>query len=85
MFDFPLLQASTTMRNGGPQWLAETVASFGLLTVIFFSVRNAPQQVAMNVGLYITAAYRFTASTSFANPAVTLARAFSDYLCRDQP
>jgi glycerol uptake facilitator-like aquaporin len=78
MFDLPLLQASTTMRSGGPQWLAEVVASFGLLTVIFLSVRNAPQQVAMNVGLYITAAYWFTASTSFANPAVTLARSFSD-------
>ncbi len=78
MFDLPLLQVSTTMRSGGAKWLAEVVASFGLLTVIFLSVRNAPQQVAMNVGLYITAAYWFTASTSFANPAVTLARSFSD-------
>ena len=78
MFDLPPLQASTTMRSGGAQWFAEVVASFGLLTVIFLSVRNAPQQVAMNVGLYITAAYWFTASTSFANPAVTLARSFSD-------
>ena len=85
MFDLPLLQASTTMRSGGPQWLAEVVASFGLLTVIFLSVRNAPQQVAMNVGLYITAAYWFTASTSFANPAVTLARSFSDTFAGIRP
>ena len=51
MFDLPLLQASTTIRSGGAQWLAEVVASFGLLTVIFLSVRNVPQQVALNVGL----------------------------------
>ena len=85
IFDLPLLQASTTMRSGGAQWLAEVVASFGLLTVIFLSVRNAPQQVAMNVGLYITAAYWFTASTSFANPAVTLARSFSDTFAGIRP
>jgi glycerol uptake facilitator-like aquaporin len=85
MFDLPLLQASTTMRSGGAQWLSEVVASFGLLTVIFLSVRNAPQQVAMNVGLYITAAYWFTASTSFANPAVTLARSFSDTFAGIRP
>jgi glycerol uptake facilitator-like aquaporin len=85
MFDLPLLQASTTMRSGAPQWLAEAVASFGLLTVIFLSVRNAPQQVAVNVGLYITAAYWFTASTSFANPAVTLARAFSNTFAGIRP
>ena len=85
MFDLPLLQASTTMRSGTAQWVAEVVASFGLLTVIFLSVRNAPQQVAMNVGLYITAAYWFTASTSFANPAVTLARSFSDTFAGIRP
>ena len=85
MFDLPLLQASTTTRSGGAQWLAEVVASFGLLTVIFLSVRNAPQQVAMNVGLYITAASWFTASTSFANPAVTLARSFSDTFAGIRP
>jgi glycerol uptake facilitator-like aquaporin len=85
MFDLPLLQASTTMRSGGAQWLSEVVASFGLLTVIFLSVRNVPQQVAMNVGLYITAAYWFTASTSFANPAVTLARSFSDTFAGIRP
>ncbi len=85
MFGLPLMQASITMRSGGAQWLAEVVASFGLLTVIFLSVRNAPQQVAMNVGLYITAAYWFTASTSFANPAVTLARSFSDTFAGIRP
>ena len=85
MFDLPLLQAATTIRSGEAQWLAEVVASFGLLTVIFLSVRNVPQQVALNVGLYITAAYWFTASTSFANPAVTLARSFSDTFAGIRP
>ena len=85
MFDLPLLQASTTIRSGEAQWLAEVVASFGLLTVIFLSVRNVPHQLAMNVGLYITAAYWFTASTSFANPAVTLARSFSDTFAGIRP
>ena len=85
MFELPLLQASTTVRGGGAQWLAEVVASFGLLTVIFLSVKNSPQQVAVNVGLYITAAYWFTASTSFANPAVTLARSFSDTFAGIRP
>ena len=85
MFDLPLLQASTTIRSGEAQWLAEVVASFGLLTVIFLSVRNVPQQIALNVGLYITAAYWFTASTSFANPAVTLARSFSDTFAGIRP
>jgi glycerol uptake facilitator-like aquaporin len=78
MFDLPLLQHSSTIRTGVGQWFAEIVAAFGLLTIIFASVRHAPESVAMNVGLYITAAYWFTASTSFANPAVTLARAFSN-------
>lgn len=85
MFDLPLLQASTTIRSGEAQWLAEAVASFGLLTVIFLSVRNVPEQVALNVGLYITAAYWFTASTSFANPAVTLARSFSNTFAGIRP
>ncbi len=85
MFDLSLLQASTTMRSGGAQWFAEVVASFGLLTVIFLSARNVPQQVALNVGLYITAAYWFTASTSFANPAVTLARSISDTFAGIRP
>jgi glycerol uptake facilitator-like aquaporin len=85
MFDLPLLQASTTLRSGTAQWIAEIVASFGLLSVIFLSVRNVPHQVAINVGLYITAAYWFTASTSFANPVVTLARSFSDTFAGIRP
>jgi glycerol uptake facilitator-like aquaporin len=66
------------MRTGPGQWLAEAVATFGLLLTIFGSATRAPGTVAYAVGLYITAAYWFTASTSFANPAVTVARALSD-------
>jgi len=78
MFDLPIWQLSTTVRSGGGQWFAEFVASFGLLLTIFGCLAHAPQAVAYAVGLYITAAYWFTASTSFANPAVTLARSLSD-------
>jgi glycerol uptake facilitator-like aquaporin len=78
MFDLPLVQVSTHLRSGAGQWLAEFVASFGLLLTIFGCVAQAPRAVPYAVGLYITAAYWFTASTSFANPAVALARAFSD-------
>ena len=78
MFDLPLLQVSSTVRTGAAQWLAETVATFGLLLTIFGCVARAPLAVPYAVGLYITAAYWFTASTSFANPAVTIARALSD-------
>src|SRR6476646_9917904 len=78
MFELPLWQASLTVRTGPGQWLAEGVATFGLLLTIFGCVARAPGAVAYAVGLYITAAYWFTASTSFANPAVTLARALSN-------
>ena len=78
MFDLSLLQASTTARTGFAQWFAEFVATFGLLLTIFGAVRFAPQAVATAVALYITSAYWFTASTSFANPAVTFARALTD-------
>ena len=78
MFELPVWQFSTHVRTGPGQWLAEVVATFGLLLTIFGCVARAPQAVAYAVGLYITAAYWFTASTSFANPAVTLARALSD-------
>ena len=78
MFDLPLLQLSTTARTGVAQWLAEAVAAFGLLATIIGCVRFKPEFVATAVGLYITAAYWFTASTSFANPAVAIARAFTD-------
>jgi glycerol uptake facilitator-like aquaporin len=78
MFDLPLLQISTTVRTGPGQWLAEAIAAFGLLLTIFGCSANARTATAYAVGLYITAAYWFTASTSFANPAVTLARSMSD-------
>ena len=77
MFDVPLLQASTKVRTGAAQWIAEGVASFGLLLVIGLSARETAATVAARVACYIGAAYWFTASTSFANPAVTLARAFT--------
>ena len=78
MFDLPAWQISMTARTGSGQWLAEFVATFGLLLTIFGCVARAPAAVAYAVGLYITAAYWFTASTSFANPAVTLARSLSN-------
>jgi len=79
MFDLPVLQASTTMhRTGGAQWISEIIATFGLLFVIFGGVQHKPDAVPPLVGLYITGAYWFTSSTSFANPAVTIARGFSD-------
>lgn len=78
MFDQPLLQASTTIRTGGPQWLAEVVATFGLVATILAGIRYRADAVPWLVGLYITAAYWFTASTSFANPAVAIARGFTD-------
>ncbi len=78
MFDLPLLQVATTLRAGPAQFFAEFVATFGLVLTIFGCVARTPAATAYAVGLYITAAYWFTASTSFANPAVTLARALSD-------
>ena len=78
MFDLPVLQVSTRLRFGPGQWFAEFVATFGLLLTILGCVARAPAATPYAVGLYITAAYWFTASTSFANPAVTIARSFSD-------
>lgn len=79
MFDLPLWQLSTTdHRTGLAQWWAEAVATFGLLFVIFGGIAARGASVPALVALYITGAYWFTASTSFANPAVTLARAFTD-------
>jgi glycerol uptake facilitator-like aquaporin len=78
MFDESLFQISTKMRPGSAQWLSEGVATFGLVLTILLVLRANPAAVATSVGLYITAAYWFTASTSFANPAVTIARALSD-------
>ena len=78
MFELPVIQTSANVRTGGAQWLAEVVASFGLVGAILAALRFQPQAVAWTVGLYITAAYWFTASTSFANPAVAIARGFTD-------
>ena len=78
MFDLPVWQVSTKLRFGAGQWLSEYVAAFGLGLSIFGCLHCARAAVPVAVGLYITAAYWFTASTSFANPAVTLARALSD-------
>ena len=77
MFDLPVWQVSATVRTGAGQWLAEAIAAFGLLLTIF-GCASRPGATAYAVGLYITAAYWFTASTSFANPAVTIARSLSD-------
>jgi glycerol uptake facilitator-like aquaporin len=78
MFELPLLQVASTVRSGTGQWVAEVIATFGLLLTIVGCSAAAPHAIAPAVGLYITAAYWFTASTSFANPAVTVARALSD-------
>ena len=78
MFEMPVLQLSQNIRTGPAQWTSEFVATFGLLTVIFGGLRWRPDAIPTLVGLYITAAYWFTSSTSFANPAVTIARSFTD-------
>jgi glycerol uptake facilitator-like aquaporin len=78
MFDLNLLQFSEKARMGGAQWFAEGVATFGLVLVIFGGLKARAEAIPMLVGLYITAAYWFTASTSFANPAVTIGRAFTN-------
>jgi glycerol uptake facilitator-like aquaporin len=78
MFALPLLDASMKARTGGAQWLAEVVAAFGLVATILAGIRFQRAAVPWLVGLYITAAYWFTASTSFANPAVAIARSFTN-------
>ena len=78
MFDVPVLQLSDNARSGLPQYGSEIVATFGLLLTILIASRHRPDSIAMLVGLYITAAYWFTSSTSFANPAVTIARSLTD-------
>jgi glycerol uptake facilitator-like aquaporin len=78
MFALPLLDASLKMRTGGGQWLAEGVAAFGLVTTILAGIRFERASVPWLVGLYITAAYWFTSSTSFANPAVAIARSMTN-------
>ncbi|HKS18933.1 MAG TPA: MIP/aquaporin family protein [Bradyrhizobium sp.] len=78
MFALPLLDASLKMRSGGAQWLAEAVAAFGLVATILAGLRFNRPAIPVLVGLYITAAYWFTASTSFANPAVAVARSLTN-------
>jgi len=78
MFALPVLEVSRHLRDGPAQWLAEFVATAGLLLTIAGGMRFAPLSTPMLVALYITGAYWFTASTSFANPAVTIARGLTD-------
>jgi glycerol uptake facilitator-like aquaporin len=85
MFGEPWFSASRHARTGGPQLVSEFVATFGLLSAIWGSSRHRPSAVAFAVGAYITGAYWFTASTSFANPAVTMARAATDTFAGIRP
>ena len=78
MFDLPTLQLSVKARTGLGQWTGEAVATFGLILTIIGTVRHRPEWVPASVALYIVAAYWFTSSTSFANPAITVARSLSD-------
>lgn len=78
MFGLPFIEASLTARTGAAQWFAEAVAAFGLVATILAGIRFANSSVPWLVGLYITAAYWFTASTSFANPAVAIARSLTN-------
>ncbi|HEU0284707.1 MAG TPA: MIP/aquaporin family protein [Sphingomicrobium sp.] len=78
MFDLPTLQLSVKARTGLGQWTGEAIATFGLILTILGTVKHRPQWVPASVALYITAAYWFTSSTSFANPAITVARSLSD-------
>ena len=85
MFDLPLFAASAHARTGVAQWWSEIIATFGLVLVVFACVRSKTAFTPFAVGLYITAAYWFTASTSFANPAVTLARSMTDTFAGIRP
>lgn len=85
MFDLEVIQASQKVRFGPGQWVAEAIATFGLILTILMTLRANTSALPMAVGLYITAAYWFTASTSFANPAVTIARALSDTFAGIRP
>ncbi|MBB3452033.1 glycerol uptake facilitator-like aquaporin [Rhizobium sp. BK313] len=85
MFNHPVLELSTKVRTGGGQWFAEWLATFGLVATILAGIRFQQKSVPWLVGLYITAAYWFTASTSFANPAVALARSLTDTFAGIRP
>ncbi len=85
MFEMPIVQVSLKQRSGTAQLFSEFIATFGLITCILATVRFAPSRIAAAVAVYITAAYWFTASTSFANPAVTLARSVTDTFAGIRP
>ncbi len=85
MFDLPLFQVSEKIRTGGAQWFSEAVAAFGLLLTILLGLRFARANIPWLVGLYIVAAYWFTASTSFANPAVAIARSLTNTFAGIRP
>ena len=85
MFALPAVSISRHARTGGPQWFSEFVATFGLLLVIRLCARFAPDWIAVAIASWITAAYWFTASTSFANPAVAIARCLSDTFAGIRP
>jgi glycerol uptake facilitator-like aquaporin len=85
MFALPLLDASLKVRSGGAQWLAEGIAAFGLIATILAGIRFERASVPWLVGLYITAAYWFTSSTSFANPAVAIARSMTNTFAGIRP
>jgi glycerol uptake facilitator-like aquaporin len=85
MFDLPLFSLSQHVRSGPSQWFSEFIATFGLFAVIWSGVRHHARYIPFAVGAYITAAYWFTASTSFANPAVTIARSFTDSFAGIRP
>ena len=78
MFDLPIIQISQHVRSGPGHWLGEFIATFGLIITILLTLRHRPASVPASVALYIAAAYWFTSSTSFANPAITLVRSLSD-------
>lgn len=85
MFEAPALSLGIHVRTGPAQWLSEAVATFGLVLTILVAARHRPQAIAALVGCYIAAAYWFTASTSFANPAITIARALTDSFAGIRP
>jgi glycerol uptake facilitator-like aquaporin len=85
MFDLPVFFSSTHIRTGASQWWSECIATFGLIAVIISTSRTRPATTPFAVAAYITAAYWFTSSTSFANPAVTLARSMSDTFAGIRP
>lgn len=85
MFDLPVFQLSAHVRTGTGQWIAETIATFGLLATIWGCRAHKAPVTAFAVAAYITGAYWFTASTSFANPAVTIARALTDTFAGIRP